>query len=995
MKCRSLWTQVLSRFKLGYTLCAMVEVHADLSPSAKTLPILAELVLRKLNLCPVGIAQITQTKTKVPHRRTQEGFDSGTASAHAGLLIPLRIAPPAVPSEQVRVTSSAAGRAAKQVCVVNCGGKNSTSRAIVQVSDWIRPHIASAPAMRPSASSSLRPMASARFSFQSRYGESLLHGFFRSERSSHPFLHVHLALRCGCAVGTSFVAAAPFAIHERHADCRAGPAGLLTTSRAVVAGWIRPQIASAYTMHPSAASSRRPGAAPACLACVSLQSRYGESSWQGYLRRVRSQHLAVSRQGNTHSLVDLAIAITMPCTCAVKFSLLFAWRGAKHLRDASCMFGPLTTSRAIVPVSGCICPPVSSAHAIRASAASSHRSRTAPICFSPQCRDGESLLHGFFRSERSCDPFLHVFKKVQLFLDLALCCGCAVGTSFVAAAPSAIHERHSGCMAGPAGLLATSRAVVPVAGWIRPQIASAYAMHPSAASSRRPGAAPACLACVSLQSRYGESSWQGYLRRVRSQHLVVSRQGNTHSLLDLAIAITMPCTCAVKFSLLFAWRGAKHLRDASCMSGPLTTSRAIVPVSGCICPPVSSAHAIRASAASSHRSRTAPICFSPQCRDGESLLHGFFRSERSCDPFLHVFKKVQLFLDLALCCGCAVGTSFVAAAPLAIHERHAGCMAGPAGLLATSRAVVLVAGWIRPQIASAYTMLPSAASSRRPGAAPACLACVSLQSRYGVSSWQGYLRRVRSQHLVVSRQGNTHSLLDLPIAITMPCTCAVKFSLLFAWRGAKHLRDASCMFGPLTTSRAIVPVSGCICPPVSSAHAIRASAASSHRSRTAPICFSPQCRDGESLLHGFFRSERSCDPFLHVFKKVQLFLDLAICCGCAVGSSFVADAPLAIHERDAGCVRSRFVRTGSSAKTVRDASCMSGPLTTGRATVPVSGWVRPMSASACASRASALLVGGAPVWIALQCRYSESVSRQEGSHDDSACFLCSGSCCGD
>ena len=93
MKCRSLWTQVLSRFKLGYTLCAMVEVHADLSPSAKTLPILAELVLRKLNLCPVGIAQITQTKTKVPHRRTQEGFDSGTASAHAGLLIPLRIAP--------------------------------------------------------------------------------------------------------------------------------------------------------------------------------------------------------------------------------------------------------------------------------------------------------------------------------------------------------------------------------------------------------------------------------------------------------------------------------------------------------------------------------------------------------------------------------------------------------------------------------------------------------------------------------------------------------------------------------------------------------------------------------------------------------------------------------------------------------------------------------------------------------------------------------------
>ena len=740
----------------------MVEMRADLSPSAKTLPILAELVLRKLNLCPGGIAQITQTKTRVPHRHTQEGFGSGIASEHAGLLIPMRLAPLAVLSEQVRVASCAAGTAAKQVCILDRGEMYSTSRAIVHVSDCIRPPITSAPAMRPFARSSLRPMASARFSFQ--------------------------------------------------------------------------------------------------------------------------------------------------------------------------------------------------------------------------CRDGESLLHGFFRSERSYHPFLHVFKKVQLFLDLAMCCGCAVGCSFVAAVPFAIDERHAGCMAGPAGLLTTSRAVVPVAGWIRPEFASAYAMHPSAASSRRAGAAPACLACVSLQSRYGESSWQGYLRRVRSQHLVVSRQGNMHTLLDLAIAISMPCTCAVKFSLLFAWCGAKHLRDASCMFGPLTTSRAIVPVSGCICPPVSSAHAIRASALSSHRSSTAPICFSPQCRDGESLLHGFFRCERSCHPFLHVFKKVQLFLDLAMCCSCAVGSSFVAAAPFAIDERHAGCMAGPAGLLTTSRAVVPVAGWIRPQIASAYAMHPSAASSRRAGAAPACLACVSLQSRYGESSWQGYLRRVRSQHLVVSRQGNTHSLLDLAIAISMPCTCAVKFSLLFAWCGAKHLRDASYMFGPLTTSRAIVPVSGCICPAVSSAHAIRASAPSSHRSSTAPICFSPQCRDGESLLHGFFRCERSCDPFLHVFKKVQLFLDLAMCCGCAAGSSFVAAAPSANHERDAGSVRSRFVRAGSSAKSLRDASCMSGPLNAGRATVPVSGWVRPMIASAYAIRASALLLGGAPVWIALQCRYSDNVSRQEGPH---------------
>ena len=202
---RSLWTQVLSRFKLGYTLCAMVEVHADLSPSAKTLPILAELVLRKLNLCPGGIAQITQTKTRVPLRHTQEGFGSGVASEHAGLLIPMRLAPSAVLSGQVRVASCAAGTAAKQVCVLDRGEMYSTSRAIVQVSDCIRPPITSAPAMRPSARSSLRPMASAIFSFQSRYGESLLHGFFRNERSYHPCLHPPRLVNVGVAGGCIIV----------------------------------------------------------------------------------------------------------------------------------------------------------------------------------------------------------------------------------------------------------------------------------------------------------------------------------------------------------------------------------------------------------------------------------------------------------------------------------------------------------------------------------------------------------------------------------------------------------------------------------------------------------------------------------------------------------------------------------------------------------------------------------------------------------------------
>ncbi|CAE7883130.1 mfsd5, partial [Symbiodinium necroappetens] len=292
-----------------------------------------------------------------------------------------------------------------------------------------------------------------------------------------------------------------------------------------------------------------------------------------------------------------------------------------------------------------------------------------------------------------------------------------------------------------------------------------------------------------------------------------------------------------------------------------------------------------------------------------------------------------------------MGSSFVTAAPSANHDRDAGFMAG---LLTTSRAVVLVSGWICPQFASAYALHPSAVCSLRPGAAPACVARVSLQSRYGQSSLQGYLRRVRSQYLVVSRQESTHSLLDLAIASGVPCICAVRSSLFSARHGSKHLRDVSCMFAPVTTSRAIVLVSGWIRPPVSLAHAIRASAPSSLRSSTAPVGVQTRRRFVARTL----QKRAVVSFFLQAVKQMRLFLDLAI--------------------QRVGVVRSRFVAAGTSAKTVRDAGCMSGPLTTGRAIVPVSGWVRPTIASTCAIRASALLVGAAPVWIAWQCRYRES-----------------------
>ncbi|CAE7762418.1 Ago2 [Symbiodinium sp. CCMP2456] len=94
----------------------MVEADAAHPLSVMSLPILAELVLRKLNRCPGSIAQIAQAKTKVPHRRAQEGFGSGTASVHAGLLIPLRIAPSAALSEQVRVTGRSVVLVSGRVC---------------------------------------------------------------------------------------------------------------------------------------------------------------------------------------------------------------------------------------------------------------------------------------------------------------------------------------------------------------------------------------------------------------------------------------------------------------------------------------------------------------------------------------------------------------------------------------------------------------------------------------------------------------------------------------------------------------------------------------------------------------------------------------------------------------------------------------------------------------------------------------------------------------
>ena len=260
-------------------------------------------------------------------------------------------------------------------------------------------------------------------------------------------------------------------------------------------------------------------------------------------------------------------------------------------------------------------------------------------------------------------------------------------------------------------------------------------------------------------------------------------------------------------------------------------------------------------------------------------------------------------------------------------------MSGP---LTAGRATVPVSGWVRPMTASACAIR---ASALLVGGAPVWIA---LQCRYSES-----VSRQEGSHddshvfFVQDRAVGTTFVAAAPSAIHKRDAGCVRSRFVRTGPSAKTVRDASCMSGPLTTGRATVPVSGWIRPPVSSAHAIRSSAPSSHRSSTAPVCLSAQCRDGESLLHGFFRSERSCNFFGIELKQMPVFLDLAIRYGYVVRSRFVAAASSANRERGAGCVRSRSVRTGPSAKTVRDASCKSGPLTAGRAAVPVSGWVRP------------------------------------------------------
>ena len=308
------------------------------------------------------------------------------------------------------------------------------------------------------------------------------------------------------------------------ASCMSGP---LTTSRAIVqvSVGICP-IASPHAIRPSAPSSLQPSTASACL---SWQCRYEGSRLRGYLRDVLSQRLFVSWQGSKHSLVDLAIASGVPCTCAVRSGFLSARYAATHLRVARCVPGLLTASRAIVPVSGRIRPKTASAYAIRASE-SALRVGAAPVWIALQCRYRESVS----RQEGS-----HVF----LFQELLLAAGVDLLRS--------LHR-----------VQAAKRDVV-IQSWIRPPISSAHAIRVSAPSSFRPSTDPVC------HSAQRQSLLHACFRSELWCHLFLPA---------LKQMCFLHCGCAVRSSFVVAGPSTKHVRDASCKSGPLTTSRAIVPV---------------------------------------------------------------------------------------------------------------------------------------------------------------------------------------------------------------------------------------------------------------------------------------------------------------------------------------------------------------------------------------------------------------------------------
>ena len=464
-------------------------------------------------------------------------------------------------------------------------GRLITNSVVIQASGWIRPPVTSAPAIPPSAASSLWPVAvrMCHASLCASHRPVLKEDFISTPSRLLGLLsQAGAVFQFGCAVlrfvvPVGIASARSAAKHVCDARCMAGR---LLTNRAIiqVSAWIRPPVTSTRAITPSAASSVLPVAAPLCF---SLQCSYG-----GCFRTVWSGHLFVSRPEGKQSLLDLAIADSVSYTCAGRSSQSSPAAigcDAKLDRNPRCMAGRLITNRFIIQTSGWIRPPVTSTPAIPPSAASSLRPVAAPVCFSLQHRCGKSWWQGQLKGVVSRHLFVSRQEGKQSLVDYAITDSvrcrspyrCAVSFSPTAAGCFSTQVREWSCAAG---LLIKTRAIIPVSGWIRPPFASARAGLP-AASSLPPATAPVLF---SLQC-----SCRGCFRAVRSGHLFVSRPEGKQSLLDLVIADSVSYSCAGRpsqSSPAAIGCDAKLVRNPRCMAGRLITNRAIIQASGLICP---------------------------------------------------------------------------------------------------------------------------------------------------------------------------------------------------------------------------------------------------------------------------------------------------------------------------------------------------------------------------------------------------------------------------
>ena len=833
----------------------MVGADAELPFSVRTLPDLAELVHRKLHLGAGGIAQIVQTKARMPRRRTQESFVYGTASVHAESLMPPRVVLSAVLSEQVpvKLISFVAGSPRSVVCALNHGGR------IV-------------------------------------YKQGCMQSLVDLIADSVPY---------------SAVKSSPAATGSKLVCHASRVAALLTNSRAIAqaSGWIRirwtrPPVASAHAT-PPAASSLPLAAAPVCLF---LQCRH-----RGCFTGVESSNLVVDKQGGMQSFVDLAIADSVPYSSAVRSSPVAT--GSKLVCHASCVAVMLTNSRAIVRASGCIRPFLDSAQASPSAAASSLPPAAAPVCLFLQCRyrgcfrgveswhlvvDKQGGMQSFLRlphTQAACLQFISLdLGVVSHFGCTVLPYGRLARFSFVAAGFTAKLLPDASCVAA----LLTG-AIEQALGWIRPPLASAHAIPPDAASSVRPAAAPVCHAslCASQEPVFQEdftnmtSGLLGFL----TQTGAMSRPGIEF----------LPRSFVSMFSFAAGTSSTKYVGDSS-RAAALTNSRAIAQVSGCIRTFLACAWASPSSAASSLPPAAAPVCFFLQCRYGSSWWQGHFRAAQSRHQYVSGQESKQSLVDHAIVDAiphnCAVRSSPTAVGCFAVQVHESSCTAG---LLTKSRALVPGWGGIRPPVASAHA--PPPAASSLPPAAPVC--CF-LQCRY-----RGCFRGVESWHLVVDKQGGMQSFVDLAIADSVPYSSAVRSSPVAT--GSKLVCHASCVAVMLTNSRAIVRASGCIRPFLDPAQASPSSAASSLPPAAAPVCFFLQCRYGSSWWQGHFRAAQSRHQYVSGQESKQSLVDHAIVDAiphnCAVRSSPTAVGCFAVQSHGTSFGLVSPTRSASPAKT--------------------------------------------------------------------------------